>query len=199
MSGTPVTNVTNPNSSTVSSVNSSKNNDPSMFLVSTHLTGNENFLQWKFSIQIALGAKKKIGFIDGTSKKPDTAGTELDDWISNDCMVRSWLLNAISKDIVSAFVFSTTAHELWLDLEEHFGEINGPLIYQLQRQIASISQGDSSLSKYYTNLKLLWDQLNCLVLIPPCTCGSVKAVSDITSSTRLMQFLMGLNDTYMRI
>lgn len=44
-------------------------------------------------------------------------------------MVSSWILNAISKEIVSAFVFSTTSQELWLDLEEHFGESNSPLIY----------------------------------------------------------------------
>lgn len=114
-----------------SSVLNTKNNDPHMFLVSNPLNGNENYLQWKYSIQIALGAKKKVGFIDGTSKKPDNEGIELDDWISNDCMVRSWLLNAISKEIVSAFVFLTTARELWLDLEEHLVESNGPLIYQL--------------------------------------------------------------------
>ena len=74
---------------------------------------------------------KKDGFIDGTLKKPDNEGIELDDWINNDCMVRLWLLNAISKEIVSAFVFLTTARELWLDLEEHLVESNGPLIYQL--------------------------------------------------------------------
>ncbi|KAL4559506.1 hypothetical protein LXL04_031644 [Taraxacum kok-saghyz] len=115
---------------------------------------------------------------------------------SNDCMVRSWLLNAISKEIVGAFIFATTARELWIELEEHFSESNGPLIYQLQRQIASIHQGDSSVSKYYTKLKQLWDQLNCLMQLPMCNCGSAKARSDFASSTRLMQFLMELNDTY---
>lgn len=52
---------------------------------------------------------KKDGFIDGTLKKPDNEGIELDDWINNDCMVRLWLLNAISKEIVSAFVFLISA------------------------------------------------------------------------------------------
>ena len=191
--------ITNPSPSTNPTSNSapnSKNNDPNMFLVSSHLTGNENYMQWKYSIQIALGAKKKVGFIDGTSNKPSAEGTELDDWTSNDCMVRSWLLNAISKEIVGAFIFATTAREFWIELEEHFSESNGPLIYQLQRQIASIHQGDSSVSKYYTKLKQLWDQLNCLMQLPMCNCGSAKAMSDFASSTRLMQFLMGLNDTY---
>ncbi|KAL4562850.1 hypothetical protein LXL04_026881 [Taraxacum kok-saghyz] len=85
---------------------------------------------------------------------------------------------------------------MWIELEEHFSESNGPLIYQLQRQITSIHQGDSSVSKYYTKLKQLWDQLNCLIQLPMCNCGSAKAMSDYASSTRLMQFLMGLNDTY---
>ncbi|KAL4563019.1 hypothetical protein LXL04_027050 [Taraxacum kok-saghyz] len=62
--------------------------------------------------------------------------------------------------------------------------------------MASITQGDSSLSKYYTKLKQLWDQLNCIIELPPCTCGSEKALSQLNSSTRLMQFLMGLNDAY---
>ena len=144
--------ITSSSNSTPSN-NNQKGNDQTLFLVSNLLNGNENYMQWKFSIQLALGAKKKTGFIDGTSKQPDPPGNEYDEWISNDCMVRSWLLNAISKDIVGAFIFSTTARELWLELEEHFGESNRPLIYQLQRQIASINQGDSSLSKYYTKLK----------------------------------------------
>ncbi|KAL4580278.1 hypothetical protein LXL04_016465 [Taraxacum kok-saghyz] len=150
--------------------------------VSNLLSGNENYMQWKFSIQLALGVKKKTGFIDGTSTKPASEGNDLDEWISNDYMVRSWLINAISKEIVGAFIFAIAARELWLELEETFGDTNGPLIYQLQIQIASLSQGDSSLSKYYTKLKQLWDQLNRLVQLPPYTCGSAKAISDFTSS-----------------
>ena len=42
----------------------------------------------------------------------------------------------------------------------------------------------------------LWDELNCLVPVPPCNCGSAKSISENISMTRLMQFLMGLNDTY---
>lgn len=41
--------------------------------------------------------------------------------------------------------------------------------------------------------------MNCLVIIPSCTCGSAKEISDIISSTQLMQFLIGLNDTYENI
>lgn len=68
--------VIDPNSS---SINNFKSNDRSMFRISTQLTKNENFKKWKFSIQISLWAKKKIGFIDGTTKKLEAEGNELDD------------------------------------------------------------------------------------------------------------------------
>ena len=53
-----------------SNSNGSKADSPNMFLVSTFLNGNENYLQWKFSVQIALRAKKKLGFINGTTSRP---------------------------------------------------------------------------------------------------------------------------------
>lgn len=100
----------NNSSSSKPTINSSsivKGNDHQMFLVSNLLNGNESYTQWKFSIQLAHGAKKKKIFIDGTLKKPESEGFELDEWISNECMVRSWLLSTISKEIVRAFIFAS--------------------------------------------------------------------------------------------
>lgn len=53
-----------------------------------------------------------------------------------------------------------------------------------------------TVEKYYTKLKKLWDELACLMPVPACTCSASKEVSDLTGFNRLMQFLMGLNDTF---
>ncbi|KAL0324075.1 UNVERIFIED_CONTAM: hypothetical protein Scaly_2374600 [Sesamum calycinum] len=42
---------------------------PSMVLVSTPLVGN-NYLMWSRSVKVALTAKMKLSFIDGTYLKP---------------------------------------------------------------------------------------------------------------------------------
>ncbi|KAL4554804.1 hypothetical protein LXL04_037410 [Taraxacum kok-saghyz] len=112
MEPTPNNNDDNLSSANQFTTSNLKGSDTHMFLVSNPLIGRENYMQWKYSIRIALGEKRKVGFNDGTMNKPETQGTELDDWISNDCMVRSWLLNAISKEISAAFIFSTTTREL---------------------------------------------------------------------------------------
>lgn len=168
---------------------------PGMSLVSTPLDGN-NYLSWSRAIKIALGAKMKLNFINGRCERPSEDADIFEQWQRVDCMVTSWILNSISKQIVEAFLYTTTARELWLELEARFGECNGPLIYQLQREISSISQGEMSIMAYYTKLKRLWDELACVTPLPSCACGSGKAVADFHASNQLMQLLMGLNDSF---
>ena len=58
-----------------------------------------------------------------------------------------------------------------------------------------------TISQYYTKLKKAWDELNYLMPLPSfsrrsCTCENVKAIASIFSSHQLMQFLMGLNESF---
>ncbi|KAJ0080526.1 hypothetical protein Patl1_23378 [Pistacia atlantica] len=110
-------------------------------------------------------------------------------------MVTSWILNSILREIVKAFLYTTSTKDLWKELEERFSEYNGPLLYQIQRDIISINQGNMPIVQYYTKLKKLWDELTCLMPIPQCSYEAAKLVAEMTSFNRLMQFLMGLNDS----
>lgn len=83
-----------------------------------------------------------------------------------DYMVTSWILNSIAKEIVEAFLYAPSSHQLWNEIKERFGEANGPLIYQLKREISSITQENMIVAEYYTKLKMLWDELMCLLPIP---------------------------------
>lgn len=143
---------------------------PGMQLVSVPLNGR-NFLTWSRSMRLALCAKVKLGFIDGRYKKPSETDVDYDRWKRADSMVTSWLLNSISKEIVNCFMYSESARELWKELEERYGECNGPQLYQIQREISSISQGGTSIADYYSWLKQLWDELSCLSPQPGCACG----------------------------
>ncbi|KAL0305392.1 UNVERIFIED_CONTAM: Retrovirus-related Pol polyprotein from transposon RE1 [Sesamum radiatum] len=84
----------------------------------------------------------KLSFIDGTYLKPIGNTEECKQWIRTDSMVFSWIMNLISKDIAKAFSYAKSARSLWLQLEARFGQANGPMIYNLQREIALISQGN---------------------------------------------------------
>ncbi|KAH7566308.1 hypothetical protein JRO89_XS08G0135500 [Xanthoceras sorbifolium] len=65
------------------------------------------------SVKIALGAKLKLGFIDESYKVPNKDLPLYDQWTRVNCMITLWILNSISKDIVEAFLYASTARELW--------------------------------------------------------------------------------------
>ncbi|KAL2230673.1 uncharacterized protein LOC110013306 [Sesamum indicum] len=164
-------------------------------LVSTPLDGN-NYLSWARSIEIALGARQKLGYIDGTCEKPTEGKEAMEQWRKNDYMVVSWILNSISKGIAEAFLYGRSARDLWVEHVMRFGESHGPLLYQIQRDISSMSQRNMSMAEYFTKLKRLWDELVSLDPLPVCSCGASKKISDRTEAYQLIQFLMGLGDPY---
>ncbi|XP_058010419.1 uncharacterized protein LOC131183807 [Hevea brasiliensis] len=145
---------------------------------------------------IGLRAKDKLGFIHGTCKKPVDTSPDSEKWLKVDSMVISWILSSMSKEIVEAFLYASSAKDLWDELAQRFGESNGPLIYQINREICSLSQGNMSLINYFTKLKKLWDELACLEQFPVCECEASKEIAEMENNTKLIQFLMGLNPSY---
>ncbi|XP_021597215.1 uncharacterized protein LOC110603688 [Manihot esculenta] len=168
---------------------------PGMVLVSAPLVG-ANFRSWYRAIRIALGAKQKLEFIEGTVTVPDKESDSYEQWKRCDFMVTSWILNSISRELVDGFIYTALARDLWLEITERFGECNGTMIYELRRKISLISQDNASASVYFTKLKGLWDELGSMETLPPCTCGASKAIDELNNRNRLMQFLIGLNDAY---
>ncbi|KAL0453617.1 UNVERIFIED_CONTAM: hypothetical protein Slati_1339800 [Sesamum latifolium] len=105
--------------------------------------------------------ENEMSSIDGTYLKPTENAEECKQWIRTDSMVFSWIMNSISKDISKAFSYAKSARSLWLQLEASFGQANGPMIYNLQLEIASISQGNMDGISYFTKIAMLWDTGMC--------------------------------------
>ncbi|GKA24643.1 NSP-interacting kinase 1-like protein [Tanacetum coccineum] len=149
---------------------------PGMMLTTTPFNGG-NFLGWSRTIKMALGAKFKLGFIDGSSPKPAVIHNDYQRW---------------------------SASDLWKELEERYGQSNGPLIYHVERELKKVSQGNSSIVTFFNKLKKFWDELHSLNGVPmcncgkirECTCGVTKKFLEIDSRSKLMQFLMRLNDDF---
>ncbi|KAL0373919.1 UNVERIFIED_CONTAM: Retrovirus-related Pol polyprotein from transposon RE1 [Sesamum radiatum] len=101
-----------------------------------------------------------------------------------------------SRQVVEIFSTCGKHRSLWLDLEARYGGSNGPMIYNLEREIGSVSQGNMSVTAYFTKIKMLWDELVCLDPVPACACPVHRQIMKREDSRQLMRFLMGLNNTY---
>ncbi|KAI9165452.1 hypothetical protein LWI28_014477 [Acer negundo] len=161
---------------------------PGLVLVSKPLN-RDNYSTWKRAMTLALNSKNKLGFVNGSinapSKTTDPEGYAA--WSQCNDTVHSWIVNALSLEISDMVIYYSTAHEVWEDLCERFSQSNAPRVFEIQRDIAYLRQEQLSVSVYYTRLKGLWDELasyNDAVL------GAQQ------DQQKLMQFLMGLNDSY---
>ncbi|XP_009608283.2 uncharacterized protein [Nicotiana tomentosiformis] len=149
---------------------------------------------------IALSAKNKVGFIDGFIAQPKISCDSFKAWNRCNDMKISWLLNSFSKEIAESILYTKTARDIWTELEERFGQSNGPQLYHLQKEINELSQGNLDIVGYYIKLKRFWDELDSLDVVQHCTCDCIcggkvnthKSHQDV----RLIQFLMGLNEAY---
>lgn len=145
---------------------------------------------------LALRAKDKLCFINGKIEQLEENSVEYDQWHRVDSMIMSWILNAMSKELLDAFLYVTNFRELWIEIEERFVESNGPMLYQIKREINVFSQGNMPVSLYFTKLKKLWDELACLLSMLECNCGAAKLVAEREDNDHVIQFLIGLGDHY---
>lgn len=56
-------------------------------------------------------------------------------------------------------MYVPSAKELWSELAERFGEAQGRMIYQRNRDLVLLSQGNDSVSIYYSRMKKYWNEL----------------------------------------
>ncbi|XP_017256401.1 uncharacterized protein LOC108225961 [Daucus carota subsp. sativus] len=166
-------------------------------------TGN-NYINWHRSVTMALGAKNKLGFTNGSLVRPSDDSEDLEKWIRNDYMVCSLLINSIDKSIAESFMFVSSAQELWSEIAERYGHSTAPQLYDLHKNLMSVQQNDDSIAQYYNKLKKVWDQLHVLDPLPICTCGILlkcscgflKRIVEGEQLKKLIQFIAGLNKSY---
>ncbi|XP_060188843.1 uncharacterized protein LOC132617784 [Lycium barbarum] len=175
---------------------------PGMSLVSSPFDG-KSYGGWKRAAVIALSAKNKLGFVDNTLALPSVESGLQKAWLRCNDMVLSWLLNSLSKEIAESVLYSQNAKDLWSDLEDRFGQANGAKLFQLQKELNAVVQGNTSVSTYFTKMKSLWDELDAFNTSSGCVCececgGKIKTIK-AHQDERLLQFLMGLNDVFIGV
>ncbi|CAA0833003.1 Unknown protein [Striga hermonthica] len=122
------------------------------------LTG-ENYSTWAKAVRRALEAKNKAGFVDGSVQKPDNQHPDYHWWNMGNSLVVSWILNSLDKSLQNSVVHAADARAILDELKERFSQGNVPRIHQLKAEINLLRQDGQSVTKYFTKLKGLWDEL----------------------------------------
>ncbi|XP_022137556.1 uncharacterized protein LOC111008978 [Momordica charantia] len=84
--------------------------------------------------------------------------------------------------------------------QEWSSQSNDSEIFQIYKGFASHRQKSSSVTSYFKKLKILWDQLRNYSDLPQCySLGAKQKLSEHVEREKVIQFLVGLNDSYSTI
>jgi len=146
---------------------------------------------------LALDGRNKLGYVDGNIPIPASSDTtKLRMWKRNDNIVVSWILNSLTKEISASVIYSTSAPNIWNDLEKCFNIKNGPRIFQLWKELLNCVQGTNSINIYFTRFKGLWAKLGELKANHSCNCGRVAPLLASIKGEFVMSFLMGVKESF---
>lgn len=168
--------------------------NPGTPLVAILLKG-ENYRNWARSMKMALRAKSKLGFINGSISRPADESPNFLDWEKADSMVSAWIINSTDPSLHNSISHATTARDVWLDLEERFSQTNAPRIQQLWRTICMTQQEPNmSVTDFYTKFKALMDEMGELQPLPLCKCGASRELAQREQDQQVPLFLGSLDN-----
>nr|XP_043633278.1 uncharacterized protein LOC122604451 [Erigeron canadensis] len=151
-----------------------QNDHPDLLRIAKKLTGSDNYNSWKRSMTIALNAKNKLKIVTGEYPEPSPTSDLRPLWERTNDMVISWVLNDVSDEISNNLNFVSSAFALWKELSEHYSQLDGHRIFQDELE---------ALEALYT----------CNYT---CTCENGKNHGAMEQRKKLVQFLMGLDESY---
>ncbi|XP_023872209.1 uncharacterized protein LOC111984818 [Quercus suber] len=93
-------------------------------------------------------------------------------------MVSTWIINSVSPKLQASIIYRDATLEIWIDLRDTFSQGNGTKVFNIQKQIADIHQGEQSLTDYFAQLKRL---------------------KSLQAKESTMKFLMGVNDAFSQV
>ncbi|XP_070013130.1 uncharacterized protein LOC142162424 [Nicotiana tabacum] len=165
-------------------------------IISFQLTGIENYSVWYRSVRVALLGRNKLGMVDGSCSKESFPATMENHWERVNVIVLSWIMNSVNSSLLGGIMYASNAQVVWDDLYERFYKVDDARTFNLHKEIATLTQGTSSVSVYYSKLKDTWKEFEALIPVPGCDCPRSRDFVVYLQKLKVFQFLMGLNESY---
>ncbi|XP_075095373.1 uncharacterized protein LOC142173657 [Nicotiana tabacum] len=105
-------------------------------------------------------------------------------------------LGFVDGSCVKALYMHRMQKKVWADFQERFDRSNLTRIYHLWTAIETLRQGTNLVTSYYSKMKDLWDELDVIALLASCDCEESRPSVELLKNIRLLQFLVGLNESY---
>lgn len=174
------------------------NDNPGAVISQPPLNGR-NYDEWAQNLRVALSARKKFGFIDGTIPKPSADSPDLEDWMASNHLLVTWTKLTIEPKLRSNIFHKEVAKDLWDHIKKRFALKSGARYQQLRASLANCRQVGSTVEDYFGRLTKIWDSMDECLSTKTCSCGKCECdlvnAHDTERETVLVHdFLFGLDE-----
>ncbi|XP_074303201.1 uncharacterized protein LOC141637628 [Silene latifolia] len=104
--------------------------NPGSNITQVAFNGNK-YDEWSRAFHIALLAKDKLGYIDGSISKPAESAAEFKTWHSTNALVTTWIFNSIEPDLRRSIAYRPEAKQVWNKMKQRFCQGNDARVYRL--------------------------------------------------------------------
>ncbi|KAF3780178.1 hypothetical protein EJ110_NYTH39889 [Nymphaea thermarum] len=82
----------------------------------------ENYLQWSAPITMGIVVRGRITYVNGRKVEPVGTSVASDTRFLEDNQLKTWIVNSVSSDIQTLILRKRTARDMWVILEEMYGQ-----------------------------------------------------------------------------
>lgn len=148
----------------------------------------------------SLWTKRKIGFVDGTLKRPNNKPEEEEKWDMVNSMIIGWIYSSVEVKLRPSISLVDNVKAMWESLKRWFSVSDDTRIHQLHANITSCKQNGETVEVYFGKLKVLWDDLANFDKGFSCCSGDLECASMVKyekkeENIRVHQFLLGLDNS----
>lgn len=160
------------------------------------LNGN-NFLPWSRAVELFITGRGKKEYLSEKMAIPTKTDEKYVIWEAENSMIMSWLLGSMTPEVSNTFMLHETAASIWNATKEMYSQKdNLSELYELEAQLKDIKQGDQAVSKYFSTLSQIWQQIDSLEDYQWTCKQDNQLFRSIKDTRRIFGFLSGLHKDY---
>ncbi|XP_010451106.1 PREDICTED: uncharacterized protein LOC104733201 [Camelina sativa] len=164
------------------------------------LLNGVNYERWSKLMLNSLRTKRKLGFVNGTLKRPTNNPDEEEKWDMVNAMIIGWIYNSVEPKLRQSISLVDNANSMWASLQRRFFVSDDTRIHQLHSDIAACKQNGDEVEVYFSKLRIMWDDLADFEKGFTCCCTTANCESMVNyekmrEKLRVHQFLMGLDNS----
>jgi hypothetical protein len=115
-----------------------------------------NYSFWSQAVAMYICGKERMKHLTGEPAPPSITEPSYQKWVTDDVVVKGWLINSIEPRLRGSYIRYHTARDIWkADTMTYYDGDDEVQVYTLNRQVMCVKQEGRAIEEYFDELQRL--------------------------------------------